>query len=205
MPLSVSIASVHIRIFPPLTLCWPPFSCRATQLQQLLTRIPSAFLPQTFAVGPRSPERRGAWKFAAAHLSISCGQPAEVSTSVSAAIVPKSSFPSPPLSTFSTDCSVPPFVSYLQSLAPAKPQNVFQTTKEHLGMRYTRSGIWGWLCSGGLAFVRFSKGVNIDTSLFRGRGEKFLGNFRFSTIRRDDLNQKIAWWWQQTLANWFGN
>jgi len=110
----------------------------------------------------------------------------------------------PSLSTFSTDCSVPPFVSYLQSLAPAKPQNVFQTTKEHLGMRYTRSGIWGWLCSGGLAFVRFSKGVNIDTSLLGGE-EKFLGNFRFSTIRRDDSNQKIAWWWQQTLANWFGN
>lgn len=37
------------------------------------------FYSQTFAVGPRSSEWRGAWQLAAAHLSISCRQPAEVS------------------------------------------------------------------------------------------------------------------------------
>lgn len=94
---SPSLLSVYLLPTSPYFF-WPPFSCREPGTSTTTHPNPfSAFLsrPQTFAFGPRSPEWRGAWKFAAAHLSISCGQPAEVSTSVSGTVLVVPAAPAP--------------------------------------------------------------------------------------------------------------
>lgn len=159
---SVSIVSVHIHTITPLTLWLAAFflSCHATQLQQLLTRILFASLPQTFAIGPRSPEWRGAWKFAAAHLSISCGQPAEVSTSVSGAILP-ATVPRPPPFRLLRSAIRELFAKFgacqTAKCFPDRQGGGGERVKENWGCsmwKHWRSGIWGnsapavWLLCG---------------------------------------------------------
>lgn len=84
-------------------------------------------------------------------------------------------------------------MSYLQSLAPAKPQNVFQTAKEveESALRKIGDvvcGSIGDLGSGVTLLRRFgfcavSKGVNIDTLLFGCRSFRVIFDFSHSKRR----------------------